>query len=211
MRNTNDCNKSRQYIWDISNKYDYIASLSNEASSAQIDNMLCTLADGGDMDTLCNMFHDFLEGAIEPLFKVKHVGNRRKTQFPCNAWFDNECKELKSTLHCMAKSVDINAVEHRDKYQSILREYKALIQKKKRHYKLSKLNHLENMRSNNPNAYWVFWKSIKLKTCAEDIPLEQFVEYFQDQVSPPYNSDFDYNLLTSVLMIFSNNPKTAGV
>ena len=44
-------------------------------------------------------------------------------------------------------------------YNIMLHQYKQLIQKKKRHYQEVKLSQLENMRTEDPNSYWKFWKS----------------------------------------------------
>ena len=49
----------------------------------------------------------------------------------------------------------------------MLRQYKQLIQKKKRHYQEVKLSQLENMRTEDPNSYWKFWKSSKPVTICE--------------------------------------------
>ena len=57
----------------------------------------------------------------------------------------------------------------------MLRQYKQLIQKKKRHYQEVKLSQLENMKTEDPNSYWKFWKSLKPRNSTKGPTLSQFV------------------------------------
>ena len=83
----------------------------------------------------------------------------------------------------------------------MLRQYKQLIQKKKRHYQQFKLNQLENMRTEDPNAYWKFWKSIKPRNSTNGPTLSQFVKYFEEQVYPPHVDYFDYDPMNNVIKL----------
>ena len=104
-----------------------------------------------------------LENALSPLFlKKQHQLKCKKNikkNFPSNPWYDKECKSLKKVLNIIAKDKKFNT--RQGEYNIMLRQYKQLIQKKKRHYQEVKLSQLENMRTEDPNSYWKFWKSLK--------------------------------------------------
>ena len=122
--------------------------------------MLCAVAEGCSSDSLCDIFNDMLENAISPLFlKKQHQSNCKKNiknNFPSNPWYDKECKSLKHVLNNIAKHKKFNT--RQGEYNIMLRQYKLLIQKKKRHYQQVKLSQLENMGTENQNTYWRFWK-----------------------------------------------------
>ena len=65
-----------------------------------------------------------------------------KNNFPSNPWYDKECKSLKQVLNNIAKDKKFNT--RQSEYNIMLRQYKQLIQKKKRHYQEVKLSQLEN-------------------------------------------------------------------
>ena len=67
----------------------------------------------------------------------------------------------------------------------MLRQYKQLIQEKKRHYQQVKLSQLENMRTEDQKSYWKFWKSLKPRNSTKGPTLSQFVKYFEEQSTLP--------------------------
>ena len=119
--------------------------------------MLCAAAEGCSNDNLCDIFNGMLENALSPLFlKKQHQSKCKKNiknNFPSNPWYDKECKSLKHVLNNIAKDKKFNT--RQGEYNIMLRQYKQLIQKKKRHYQV-KLSQLENMRTEDPNSYWKF-------------------------------------------------------
>ena len=95
----------------------------------------------------------------------------------------------------------------------MLRQYKQLIQKKKRHYQQVKLSQLENMRTENPNAYWKFWKSLKPRNSTKGPTLPQFLKYFGEQLYPPHVDYFDYghmNIILKLVKSFSSEINEKG-
>ena len=88
----------------------------------------------------------------------------------------------------------------------MLRQYKQLIQKKKRHYQQVKLSQLENMRTEDPNSYWEFWKSLKPRNSTEGLTLSQFVKYFEEQVYPPHVDYFDYDHMNNIMKLVKSSP-----
>ena len=77
-----------------------------------------------------------------------------QNNFPSNPWYDKECKSLKYVVNNIAKHRDFNAQQ--GEYNILLRQYKQLIQRKKRQYQQAKLSELVNMRTEDPNSYWKF-------------------------------------------------------
>ena len=145
----------------------------------------CSVAVGCNCDNLCDIFNGLLENAISPLFPNKqHISNSKKNikyNFPSNPGYDKECKSLKHVLNNIAKHKKFNT--RQGEYNILWRQYKQLIQKKKRHYQQVKLSQLENMRTEGPNAYWKFWESSKPRNATKGPTLSQFVKKFEQQVS----------------------------
>ena len=124
--------------------------------------MLCAATEGCNTDTLCDMVNGMLQNVISPLFPArKHISKERKytqNNFPSNPWYDKECKSLKYVVNNIVKHRDFNAQQC--EYNILFRQYKQLIQRKKRQYQQAKLSELENMRTEDSNSYWKFWKSL---------------------------------------------------
>ena len=84
----------------------------------------------------------------------------------------------------------------------MIRQYKQLIQKKKRHYQQVKLSQLENMRTKDPNSFWKFWKSLKPRNSTKGPPtLSQFVKYFEEQVYAPHVDYFNYDYINDIMKL----------
>ena len=124
------------YIWQDEKKIEYQASLRNEQTCIAFEEMLCAAAEGCSSDNLCDIFNGMLENALSPLFlKKQHQSKCRKNiknNFPSNPWYDKECKSLRHVLNNIAKDKKFNT--RQSEYNIMLRQYKQLIQKKKRHY-----------------------------------------------------------------------------
>ena len=93
----------------------------------------------------------------------------------------------------------------------MLRQYKQLFQKKKRRYQQVKLSQPENMKTENPNAYWKFWKSFKPKNSTKGPTLSQFVKYFEEQVYPPHVDYFDYDNMKNIIKLVKSSPNDINV
>ena len=130
----------------------------------------------------------------------KHISKQRKNtqhNFPSNPWYDKECKSLKYVVNNIAKQRDFNA--RHGEYNIMLRQYKQLIQRKKRQYQQAKLSELENMRTEDPNSYWKFWKSLNPRNVTTGPTLADFVKYFEQQVYPPHVDYFDYEHMNNII------------
>ena len=65
--------------------------------------------------------------------------------------YDKECESLKYVGNNIGKHRDFNA--RHGEYNIMLRQYKQLIQRKKRPYQQAKLSELKNMRTEDSNSY----------------------------------------------------------
>ena len=102
-----------------------------------------------------------------------------KNTFPHNKWFDDECKERKKSVNEFALQHDLTNSLCRDEYRKKLRDYKTLLQRKKRKYFYEIRTELERMVTNNLQHYWDFWKKHK-KCTVSDIEIDKFTSYFQN-------------------------------
>ena len=192
---------SNVFMWQDEKKQEYQLALRNEQTCHAFEEMLCAVTDGCNTDTLCDMFNGMIENVISPLFPArKHISKERKytqSNFPSNPWYDEECKSLKYVVNNVAKHRDFNA-RHGD-YNIMLRQYKQLIQRKKRQYQQAKLSELENMRTEDPNSYWKFWKSSNPRNVTTGPTLADFVNYFEQQVYPPHVDYFNYEHMNNII------------
>ena len=126
---------------------------------------------------------------------IKKV-NKPNYRFPQNAWFDHECKQLKSELHSMYRQIrSVHSTSHaqHDNIIKLERDYKRTIQGKKREHRENVLRHLEDLDSNDPTEYWRFWKSLQNRTTQSDvIDASTFAGHYKANNSPPIYPDFDY-------------------
>ena len=176
------------YICYDDKKIEYQASLRNEQTFIAFEEMLCAAAEGCGSDNLCDIFNGMLENAISPLFlKKQHKSNCKKNiknNFPSNPWYDKECKSLKHVLNNIAKDKKFNT--RQVEYNIMLRQYKQLIQKKKRHYRK-------------------FWKSLKPRNSTKGPTLSQFVKYFEEQVYPSHVEYFDYDHMNNIMKLVKSS------
>ena len=192
---------SNVFIWQDEKKQEYQLALRNEQTCHAFEEMLCAVIDGCNTDTLCDMFNGMIENVISPLFPArKHFSKQRKNtqnNFPSNPWYDKECKSLKYVVNNIAKQRNFNA--RHGEYNIMLRQYKQLIQRKKRQYQQAKLSEPENMRTEDPKSYWKFWKSLNPRNVTTGPTLADFVKYFEQQVYPPHVDYFDYEHMNNIL------------
>ena len=144
----------------------------------------------------------YLDNAISHNFDKRYVKSAKNT-FPKNQWFDNECKKSKRACNDFSMQNDVSVEANHDRYNSLRRKYKALIQRKKRDYQKKIRSELENFHSNNQNDYWRMWEKLKTSNkfhCNELITLQSFESYFKSVSCPPESavSSFDRSFLESI-------------
>ena len=136
-------------------------------------------------------FYSYLEEIIQANF-VKRGGGS-KPSFPRNAWFDNECKTLKSALH-KAEKHDYKSPET----ASIRKRYKQLIQRKKRQFNQSVAKEVDQMHSDNVVEYWKFWRRFRKNPQNNHIDIDIFSNYYKETSQPNYDHNFDYKFMDKI-------------
>ena len=61
------------------------------------------------------------------------------------------------------------------------------------------------MRTEDPNAYWKFWESLKPRNATKGPTLLQFVKYFEQQVYPPHVDYFDYDHINNIMKLITSS------
>ena len=123
-------------------------------NTSVFDDFICDAADGNiDSDAYTKQFQFFLENVIKSDFKMARPNCR--SNFPKNKWFDEECKSLKKLIREQSRFMES------EQLAGLQREYKQLIQRKKRDYFHKIAIKLEELHSNKPQMYWKFWKKFK--------------------------------------------------
>ena len=89
------------YKWDSSKKLDYQQKLFDEVSVTGLSNILCDITSNEqDIDSyISNLNRCIMNAASKTLRKSKSF----KGNFPCNVWFDAECKQQKAALRNQAQ------------------------------------------------------------------------------------------------------------
>ena len=194
----------KRYKWDPKEKDEYVNTFYEEESLAYLEFLICGATSTYSVDELCEDFYRLLEYSVKRVSKKKSITLRNT--FPHNKWFDDECKEMKKSVNEYALQHDLTNSLCRDEYGKKLRNYKTLLQRKKRKYFYEIRTELEQMVTTNPQHYWDFWKKHKKRTVS-DIEIDKFTSYFQNQVHPPLQTDFVDINLTHVL--YSGQPSSA--
>ena len=185
-----------KYKWDKTKIPMYLNNLKSHESNELISEFISSMIHDKNADNVCEKFYDYLQFSLDESFKKVTLG-KKKNKFPCNAWFDLECKELKSKLNNFAKQYDISIPERWQEYHDIEINYKRVIQSKRRNYKHQQLVGFQDMLSNDPNEYWKYWKKMKrnVSPSSDCISIGAFVEYFKTQNEPPTPAYFEKELM----------------
>ena len=100
-----DCLYHEVYKWDPAKKDQYIQTFHDVNTLGDFDSMLCAVPNQPTADEFCKFFYIFLEGAIQKVSKKRAV--KTTCTFPNNPWFDDDCKQMKSSINDNASSHDI--------------------------------------------------------------------------------------------------------
>ena len=148
-------------------------------------------------DDLSELFYNYLGIGMSDLFTLKK--GITKSKYPRNNWFNDDCKRLKRQVNDYANHHDISKSPFSENYRSLELEYKKMIQKCKRQYHDKLRQKLQNFSSDNPSLYWKLWKSFAHKpTNNSSLTLDDFNEYYSNQVKPPDQKFFDKSFMSSI-------------
>ena len=190
------------YLFDTDNSKCYQDFLCSDICSEFYAEFYDLAAYFADSNMLLNLLHNLMTTVANACFK-KISRNRniiKSTTFPNNAWFDSECKELKRTCNKLAKDNDLTRFSQCKQYHDMCKDYKTLIQRKKRKQVKFYVDKLQNCITKNPNEYWKIWKKMKHKnnTPMLEIYLMEFYDCFLKQSRPPTLQMFDYEFMSSI-------------
>ena len=191
-----------RYIFDSNSVSSLIESITNVSGLTQHEIFIGNIIRDEGVNEAVNSIYKLLENAISNNCAKKYQ-RTVKNSFPCNKWFDDECKKLKYLTNNFARKHDLNVEDNLDQYQSLKKSYKATIQRKKRIYQNSIRNELNNLECKNPTDYWKYWDKLKKNnkvTTVGTVSLGDFEDYFENMQSPPSESasKFDFEFLESV-------------
>jgi len=191
-----------KYVYDPSALPSLIESLTSGSGPELQDAFIDSIINDGGVNEAADNVYTLLETAISGNCPKKFQ-KALKNSFPCNKWFDDECKILKRLANDYAKNHDLDIEENLAQYLSLKKSYKATIQRKKREYQNSVRTELNNLECKNPVDYWKYWDKLKKSnkvTTVGTVSLSNFEEYFKNMQVPPRDSasTFDLEFLESV-------------
>ena len=185
-----------KYKWDPTKVNQYLFHMQSDVSENLKGEFICSLTENNNVDMVCERFYNYLKFSLDATFKKIGLGKRKK-KFPCNVWFDTECKQLKSQLNQYTKQNDISVPDKWEEYTKLERNYKRVLQSKKRCYKYDNLAEFQDLCSNNPDDYWKFWKSLK-RNCnrnTDSIDIDTFANYYKSLNEAPVPDYFEDDLI----------------
>ena len=148
--------------------------------------------DRENIDNLVEKFVNLINKSSHPLFKKdtytrKKTGRITRSAFIQSEWFDEDCRVKKGEyIECLKQFNQCKSTENRTKLCEKKREYKSVINMKKRRYKVMKSKEIESLKSKSPRDFWNFFSKRK-QQCGENITIEQFYNYFKD-ISEQFDS-----------------------
>ena len=182
------------YRWDPSLQDTYRYHLGDKQATDMRDNLLCSIVcQEMNIDHIVGKFNECISYAAEKTFRKANINPRNK--FPRNPWFDDQCKNLKATLHILGK----NDGEGNHVYLELKRQYKALVQRKKRQFRQNLAMEVENLYYSDPKKYWEFWKKCKSRKRGNaGIDVDTFKSHYITSEKQSNYQLFDYTFMSLV-------------
>ncbi len=149
-----------KFIWNPELITTFHARLSDDIGLQYTANYFDSLESLQPPHIVAQTFSQLIENTAErSLKKTKPptINGSSKNTFPCNKWFDSECKEFKRQLS-QAKNSGLHTSS---KLNALTKKLKALVQKKKRRYKLN--NTANILEAKNSTELWKKLESLAPK------------------------------------------------
>ena len=184
------------YRWDQNSQSIYCNRFLGPECTHLYENLLCKIIDvDHDPRSAADIFDNYIKTAIDGIFRKRK--SYTTSSFPCNKWYDDECKAAKRRLHNMSKKITIG--NNRATYHKLMQEYKALIQRKKRKYNFAIALDVKFLHERDPQGYWRFWKRHKPSRRTYDVlDAETFTEYYKNLENKPDNAFFDKQFMENI-------------
>ena len=177
----------KRYKFEKSRENQYHIELSKADNKNRHEDFLCDIVskDLTHKEVIDN-FYDCIMPPIKDTFRV--VQNKKKTNFPKNDWFDQECKELKRKANDLLK-LDPHSIEAND----IKKEYHRIRQTKKRLRRKKVSTNAHNLKVDKPQEFWNYFV-MKKENCDQDIEVGNFTDFYKNVASNHLTAnDENYN------------------
>ena len=199
-----NCKIINDFKWDHRKIQEYKDNFKNKHCQGKADQLMINIVNADfNSDKLCTIYNAYLKDAIGNIFKTKKT--KKGTVFPQNKWFNDECKNMKKLVNEFPKKYDITIAPLSGQYQKLEAEYTRIKQLHKRNYQKDTRLKLENMHSNQPSAYWKFWKSLDYNsTNNSKLSLNDHNLYFKTQIRPPSVNYFDQSHMDEIHSFIEN-------
>lgn len=185
-----------RFKWDRAHIPSYHCALQNSQCINLYNKFLCDII-SPDLEhrQVIESFYKFIENPISRTFKL--IKQKTPSDFPINPWFDDECKSIKRKLNDRLKQNYDN-----DAVSCLKKEYKRILQYKKRSYHKQIATDLHRLQSDNVQDYWKFWKSFKNKntmTTNSLISVGQLTDHFKHSVTSTTPNSFDFDIMAKIV------------
>ena len=171
------------YRWNDITQHLFQQKINSDLVSSTIDK-LGTKIDVGNNDIdsnvedLKNIFKTSLENS-----KSRLKNKKRHIKKPKKAWYDKSCYEIGKRLQLVAKLVSNSPNDPylRGSLVKTRKEYKKLLKFKKREWKKSMIQKLEQIEEKDPKEYWKMVNEMREKKNSESSisDVEYFTNYFE--------------------------------
>ena len=143
-----------------------------------------------NVDDVSDLFVKFITQAADRTFEVKSnsvsKGSDHSKLKQVAPWFDNECREARKLVLSQGKPETDPSVT-----LELCKNYRAMKQRKKRQFRRSVYNRLENCNVYNNKSVWDVLKPYRKNNISNTFSLEEFYNAFNQQALPSENSDWD--------------------
>lgn len=130
----------------------------------------------GRVETVTSKF-DFISLAARRALKCKKALPRKKNMFPCNRWYDEECRQVRKSLNVACRGNDSDEQKHYDRCR---KQYKTLVRKKQRNHQQEIVHRLQN--SHKSEYMWTILKDNAPKRKAEiPVSVDAFTSKFENR------------------------------
>ncbi len=182
-------NKYCRFYWDEEQSDEFTNCLLDETACEHLDKFYDSIFNLESPQSVSDKFNDYIGQACERSLR-KSRPNGRTSKFPANPWFDEDCKQAKARHHEAYKSETSS-----DIVNELEREYKRMIQLKKRNFKNENLSDISNCK--NSKDLWAKLNELKGSTRtldSQDLNLDSFFNHFSKPAIDNMNNCFNFDL-----------------
>ena len=182
--------KNKQYRWS-QDQLSMLQIIANDTLSRNaMSNFRDSIASLQNVDDVSDLFVKFITQAADRTFEVKSKsvskGSDHSKLKQVAPWFDSECREARKLVLSQGKPESDPSVT-----LELCKNYRAMKQRKKRQFRRSMYNRLENCNVYNNKSVWDVLKPYRKNNISNTFSLEEFYNVFNQQALPSENSEWD--------------------